>query len=352
MKNLKVLYLFNNIRSQTMKDVQNKKDNEDHFLGMFRLKFFGVDADFWEIEMVFPKLVCQLIRKYLPIYFVHLPIFWKIFNYDIIFSSSAFGLQTLHTLFGFRKSKWVMLDFSINGFLNKKKWSNKIFKWMVKRSAGIVTISQKEADLLKNIFPQKNIKFIPFGTDNEFFKPQEIKEENQILMVGRDPGRDYATLFSACQGLGVKVISTTSRKLSQFPNIPDFVVSHNFDPHELVLEYSKSKIFVLPLDIKGGINEAMGCSTLVQAMSMGKAIIATRTPTTESYISHGQNGFLVEAGNVAEMRSYIVQLLNDENKRINFGHRARQFALKECSVNIFAERLAEFFKQIDHLESL
>lgn len=90
----------------------------------------------------------------------------------------------------------------------------------------------------------------------------------------------------------------------------------------------------------------MGCSTLVEAMAMGKAIIATRTPTTESYISNGKNGFLVSAGNVEEMRLHISRLLKDDDLRINIGQKAREFAVRECSADIFALKLSQFFKRV------
>jgi glycosyltransferase involved in cell wall biosynthesis len=344
---LKVLYLFNNTRLQMLENARNSKDNDDHLMGLLRLSRFKIDASFQEIELFFPKFLCRFMRRFIPIYFIHLPIFWKIFKYDIVFSTSAFGIQMFHALFNFHRPKWVMLDFSITGFMNKNKsWPSRIFKWMVSRSSGIVTISKKEADILKNIFPKKIIEFIPFGTDTDFFQSKDIPKLDQVLTVGRDPGRDYDTLFSACSSLGIKVVATISRKLIEYKNIPDFVSVQRLDPPDLISEYSKSKIFILPLDTKGGINDAMGCSTLVEAMSMGMAIIATRTPTTESYITHGENGFLVEAGNVNEMKSYIEKLLKDDNMRLNFGRQARIFAVKECSSDIFAQRLAEFFDKV------
>src|SRR3989344_7047401 len=121
---VKILYLFNATRSDTLERVRGEKEHDGSFMSMLRLKKFGILANFQEIELVFPKSICLYIRKYLPIYFIHLPIFWKIFNYDIIFSSSAFGTQTLHALCPFIKSKCVMIDFSITGFLNKKQTSS------------------------------------------------------------------------------------------------------------------------------------------------------------------------------------------------------------------------------------
>ena len=347
---MKVLFFYNGIRSQTMKDFQEGKGHGDHMDGMPQLRKLGIDSDFQELEKVYPEWICKIIRKYVPIYFVQVPIFWKIFGYNIIVSSSAFGIQTLYSifkLFGLRRPKWVMLDWSLTGLLNKGGLSSRILKWTTNHAGGIVTIGKKEEDILKKLFPGKPIKFIPLGTNTNFSKPQNVSEENQIITVGKDPARDYATLFAACDGLGVKLIATSSRKLSMMSKVPDFVSSKYYTDSELLTEYSKSKIVVLPLDIKDGLNETAGISTLVQAMAMGKAIIITRTDTTESYITHGENGFLVKTGDVEEMRFLIVRLLKNDKERIEIGRKARGFILKECTSEIFVERLAKFFTKVN-----
>ena len=49
----------------------------------------------------------------------------------------------------------------------------------------------------------------------------------------------------------------------------------------------KSNFYVVPLQ---PIAHAGGDSSLLQAMSFGKAVVATRAPSTETYIEHGVDG--------------------------------------------------------------
>lgn len=349
---MRVLYLFNNVRRGVVEKVTRGEDHDDHFFGMLRMSKYDIKADYVEIEQYFPRWLTTVLRKFVNIYYIHLFLFWKFFSYDIVFTSSAFGSQLVHTILHLKRPKWVMYDFSITGLIGgEKSIQQKLFKWMTGRAAGIVTLSDNEAEKLRQLFPalKHQIEFIPFGVDLSFFKPQkDVSEEHQIFSVGFAPDRDYETLFGATNGLDVPIVVTRSRTIDSFKNLPPYVQARSFSPRELVREYSKSKIVVLPLDIEGGRNNASGCSTLVEAMAMGKAVIATRTPTTESYITHGVNGFLVEAKDVAGLRSTIQELLSDVQKRKELGEGARKFVETNCDANVTTKKMAEFFKKIHH----
>ncbi|HAT68016.1 MAG TPA: hypothetical protein DCS20_00135 [Candidatus Yonathbacteria bacterium] len=345
----RTLYLFNNIRTGALEQIKKRDQSDDHFFGMLRLPHYGVEADYIEIEQYVSPRLARALRKILNIYFVHLVLFWKFFSYDVIFTSSAFGSQFVHTLFHIRRPRWVMYDFSILGLIGKGKTvRQKLFRFMVGRAGGIITLSEKEAVALKAYFPhmKERIQFIPFGADLSFFKPQSVSEEHQILTVGLAPDRDYDTLFLATDGLGVPVAVTRSRTIDERKNLPVYVRAQFFSSRELLEEYAKSKIVVLPLDIQDGLNNASGCSTLVEAMAMGKAVIVTRTPTTESYVTHGVNGILVEPKNVDGLRTAIQDLLANDEKRKTLGRNARVFVENNCDVEKTAQKMAEFFKKI------
>jgi len=348
---MRILYLFNTVRARILEKVTRGEDPDDHFFGMLRLPNYGIDADYIEIEQYIPKWLSIPLRRFLNIYYIHLPLFWKFFSYDIVFTSSAFGSQFVHALLHIKHPKWVMYDFSITGFIgNAKTIRQKIFKWTVGKASGIITLSEKEALTLKEMFPhiKKVIQFIHFGVDLDFFRPQEsTQEEHQIFTVGFAPDRDYQTLFEATKDLNIPVTVTRSRMIDSFKNLPSYVRVCSFSSRELVQEYVKSKIFVLPLDITSGRNNASGCSTLVEAMAMGKAIIATRTPTTESYITHGVNGLLVEQKNITELRDAIQELLENDDKRKKLGREARAFTEKYCNAEVTSKQMAEFFRKIN-----
>lgn len=347
---LKALYLFNQPRKDDIEKIEKGERHDGHLYGMRIMKRFGVEAEYIEIEQYLSPSISRFLRTYfLNIYIVHLPLFLAFFKYDIVFTPTAFGTQFIYTLLGLKKPKWVMYDFSIMGLIgNEKTFKQKIFKWVTSRAAGIVTIGKPEAEALKKKFPhmKDRIAFIPYAADDVFFKLANLPEKNQIISVGFDIDRDFGTFFKACENLEVSVVvAGNPKKIARF-TIPDFVTTQWFTSHELVRQYEQSKIVVIPLDISKGNNEAMGCSTLVEAFTMGRPVVATRTPTMESYITHGVNGFLVNPRDPEDMRNAIKSLLENDAKRREMGRKAREFALLHCTKEIGAQRLADFFKSV------
>lgn len=354
MARMKVLYLFTGYRGELLERARAGEDTGNGFWGMLKLSDFGIEAEHIELEQYFPKSVSKFLRSHiLSVYWVHLPLYWKFFFYDIVFTSTGFGTQLVHTLLHVKRPKWVMYDFSITGLIGKQKTlSQKLFAWMTARSAGIVTISQKEADKLREKFPhlRDRIAYIPYGLDLNFFKPHNTPEEQIIFAPGRDPDRDYATLFKASRGLGASVVVTThADRLEKFQPLPDYIQLQSIPNEEMPKEYARAAVVVIPLDISKGNNDAMGVSVLQEALAMGKAIVATRTPTTESYVTDGVNGLLVEQGNPIEMRSAIDRLLGDESLRKQFGAAARAFAEHNLDAGECTKNLAAYFKKLQNL---
>jgi glycosyltransferase involved in cell wall biosynthesis len=350
---MKVLCLFNRIKGPLVSDIQEGKESDNSFFGMYRLRQHGVSAEFLEVEQFFPPRIARFLRRnFLNIHYIHLPLIPKFLKYDIVFTSTSFGSLLLKAIFRIKKPKWIMFDFSISGMIGEKKtFRQKVFHYIVSHGTdGVITISQREEDRIKKIFPKisDRVKFIPLGTDTNFFKPNDaIPETGGLLAVGKDPFRDYQTLIKAVKETNIPLtIITRPEHIKPFLPLPENIQSKTVTTKELLNEYSEAKIFVLSLTTKGGLNEAVGTSTLVEAMAMGKAIIATRTFTMQSYIQDGVNGILVPEGDFLAMKRAIFDLWNDEEKRKRLGRSAREFVIKNCDAEKFAETLANYFKAL------
>jgi glycosyltransferase involved in cell wall biosynthesis len=347
-KRIKVLYLFNNVgKGKTVEKVKTGEESDDHLHGLLRMARYGIEADLIEVEKTYPYWFTSIIRRVLNVYFIHLALLWKFFKYDIVFSSTAYGTQLFFALLG--RPKWVMYDFSVIGLIGEgRTFKQKIFKWVVGRSAGIITLSKAEEEKLKIMFPKLagKIKFIPFGSDLNFWKPENVSEADQIFMPGLAPERDYKTLFDAVSGSEIKLVISQSRNVDLMPSLPANVKTKFFSVTELKEEMARSKVVVVPLNIKNGINEASGCSTVVEAMTMGKAVIATRTPTLESYVKDGDNGVLVETGDAEGLGKAINDLLMNDEKRKRIGENARKFVEQYCDADITSREIAKLFQDI------
>lgn len=345
---MKVLYLFTSYRGEALEKAKRGEDHGNGFWGMLRLPHFGIEAEYLEPEQFYSKGVSEFIRKQLGVYWQHLSVFLKFFSYDFVYTSTAFGTQLVHTLLHIKKPRWVMHDFSIMGLIGKEQTiRQKVFAYIVSHCAGIVTLGQGEKEELEKRFPhlRGRVECIPYGVDLDFFSPDPaIAQEKFIYSPGRDPDRDYTTLFAATKHLGIPVILTTFlSRLKKFNPLPAFVRREDFSIHEYVNAYRRAAVVVIPLDISSGLNNAMGFSVLQESLAMGKAIIATRTGTTETYITHGENGLLVPGKDPEALKEAIGRLLADTALREQLGRNARIYAETHLGAEQLTEKLAHFF---------
>ncbi len=358
---MKVLYLLNKVRtgSDELERIAQGKANDSHFFGMLRLKKFGIDAEYLEIEQFLPKALCMWIRRHvLNIFWVHILLFPKFFRYDVIFSSTAYGSLFLWAVWPFAKPKWVILDFNIIGTIHgaragKMTLREKMFKYAVGKASGIIAISEKERDDLRTMFPKnaQNIEFFHEATDTEYFKPDStVVQESFVLSVGRDPGRDFATLIKAISQSTHQVqtqslvLATKPEALTHLGQLPQNVAFQHFNSQEMQSAYHRAALVVVPLKIKNPLhNDSAGTLVVIEAMAMGKALIVTDNNSVRSYVENGKTGILVPAGDVKALTDAIDDLMKNPEKRSSLGAGARKFAEEFCSADLFAKKLASYF---------
>jgi rhamnosyl/mannosyltransferase len=74
-------------------------------------------------------------------------------------------------------------------------------------------------------------------------------------------------------------------------------------------------------------------------MSFGKAIVATRAPSTEAYIQHGKTGLLVEPSDAEGMRQAILHLWRNPDETKRMGRAARQRFEENHTIDHLAQRV-------------
>jgi glycosyltransferase involved in cell wall biosynthesis len=80
-------------------------------------------------------------------------------------------------------------------------------------------------------------------------------------------------------------------------------------------------------------SDAEGCSnSLLEAMSLGKPVVATDVGGNREIISSGLNGLLVPSGDIQAMAERVIQLLQDPDKACAMGEKARESVISKFSV--------------------
>ena len=98
-------------------------------------------------------------------------------------------------------------------------------------------------------------------------------------------------------------------------------------------------IFVLP-----SLNEGMG-RVLVEAMALGKPIVASNAGGIPDLVTHGKNGFLVPPKDPRELANYIQILLEDGEKREKMGMAGKDM-VKNFSKEKTVGKIAELYKEL------
>lgn len=88
-----------------------------------------------------------------------------------------------------------------------------------------------------------------------------------------------------------------------------------------------SSIYVLPSYREGTPR------TVLEAMSMGRAIITTDAPGCRETVIHGENGYLVEVKSVSSLEAAMKNFIINPELIVSMGIRSREIALNKYDVN-------------------
>ncbi|MDO8676902.1 MAG: glycosyltransferase family 4 protein [Candidatus Azambacteria bacterium] len=100
-------------------------------------------------------------------------------------------------------------------------------------------------------------------------------------------------------------------------------------------------IFVYP-----SLHEGFGRS-IMEALAMEKAVVATRVGGIPDLIKDGENGFLVLPGNPAALAEKIKEFMENKDLREKFGKAGREWVSKNYEWNDGIERFADLFLEIN-----
>jgi glycosyltransferase involved in cell wall biosynthesis len=189
------------------------------------------------------------------------------------------------------------------------------------------------------------VTLTPFMVDTEFWRRNGLeitpRPRPLICAVGQEL-RDYPALAEAVRELDVDVTiaaaSPWSRRndSSAGANLPDNVTAAGFGLFDLRQLYAESSFVVVPVvktDFQAGI------TSILEAMSMGLAVICTRTSGQTDTVVDGETGIYVPPGDTAALRTAIERLLRDTDERARLGANAQRWARMHADIGSYVKRL-------------
>jgi glycosyltransferase involved in cell wall biosynthesis len=263
-------------------------------------------------------------------------------QYDVIFSNGENVSIPLASLLKLRSRRPAHVLIGHRLSAPKKK---PFLRMLARQMDAIFVYAQIQKTYAEDVLriPSAKLHLIPFHADSRFFHPMpEVTIEQRISSAGLEL-RDYPTLIEAVRGLDVDVrlaaASPWSKRKNETENreLPPNVSARGYGYRDLRDLYASSLFVVVPLydtDFQAGV------TTILEAMAMGKAVIASRTRGQRDVIEDGVNGIYVPPGDPQALRRAITDLLHSPERRAQLGANARRTIENTMSLDLWTERIA------------
>lgn len=164
----------------------------------------------------------------------------------------------------------------------------------------------------------------PLSLIRAFAKALSYKEDMHLLMVGDGDEKEQAVKLIAELGLSRKITLSPFRQ-----DVPDVLAS--------------ADIFVLP-----SLWEGLPIG-LLEAMAMGKAVIASKVDGTCEIVEHNHNGMLIETDTLVDSLSEaIVELGKDREKRESLRKAARQRISEQFNAAAMTRKIEAVYERLLH----
>lgn len=295
-----------------------------------------------------PTFFSKIIRVWLPFFLFAIRGFIKGLRYDIVISwSGVVGLFLgfLKLIFFLNKPKLFVTTFIFRPRKSKIVTSIRcwFFKACVKKMDGIICHSRDEANYYISLFCLNHgkVKFISYGIELPKVNFQNNGEGPYIASAGKS-NRDYELLKKAMNGIKTKVkiyCSRDYRELTCNKNKSNIEVNIDTPLKEFLEGLYNALFVVIPLKHP---EFSSGQLVLLQAMALGKTVIATDCWGTRDYIKHMENGILVTPGDEFELREKILFLLSNLKEVERMGMNAKKDVEEYFNIRTFSSAIGNY----------
>jgi glycosyltransferase involved in cell wall biosynthesis len=223
----------------------------------------------------------------------------------------------------------------------KGLWQRALFP----RCSSVIAVSNNLLEIVQEEYKPERLVFIPHGVDTDHFNPKGTRKD-----FFEKFGGDFDSV-SLSIGLHGGDISETVRLASVFENVLFVVVGSDLASElkgknirvlsrlsetEMLEAYNSCDIFFRPLRF------ATANNSLLEAMSMGKAIITDRIPGVVDYLDT-ESAFLVE--NRQYEKAFRLAIEDPEERRER-ASKAFNRARQEYDWGVVARRTKEVYEEV------
>lgn len=220
-----------------------------------------------------------------------------------------------------------------------------LYKQIFKLSNVVMFVNSDDPEYMvsKNIIPlEKVYKIDGVGIDTDEWISKNSQNDDgivKIIMVGRAiRHKGVVEFYEAARALKAKYPNTIFVYVGGVDEGNHSALDEAYMRSNPAVEYlgersgvreliDEADIFVLP-SYREGLPR-----TVLEAMSLGKPVIATNVSGCRDCVQNGETGYLVEPKNIYQLGEAIEKLVIDKEKRVKFGQNGREIAIARFGID-------------------
>ncbi|MGH7603728.1 MAG: glycosyltransferase [Gemmatimonadaceae bacterium] len=236
--------------------------------------------------------------------------------------------------------------------------------WLSLRAPRAIAANSKQAieNAVRLGMTRSRLNFLPNVVDTSQFAPgmRRSRQRIRVLTIGRIVPqkrldrflRTVAAVQKCVPGRvqGVLVGDGPARASLESGVLESGMAPESVEFHGLQSDvadfYHNADVFLLTSDWEGTPN------VVLEAMASGLPVVATRVGGVSALIRHGETGYLVDPENEASLADAVRDLIEDREKRIQFGDRARRFVEQQHALPALAAELRQLYNRVLSAENV
>jgi len=277
-------------------------------------------------------------------------------NSNILWAARSLGIPVVYTIHG-----WSFHD-DQNALVKKIRiWGE---RYLTSKSTINISVSESNKETGQKFFSSFRSVVVNNGIDGRKFNP-----ENQFTDVRKElniPADAVLVLFLARFThqkqplILLKAFNEAAKKNQRLFLVMVGDGEQKSEANEMLASLEANKrILLLPFrqdvpDVLAAADIFVLCSlweglpiALLEAMAMGKAIVASKVDGTREIIRHKENGYLIDTDNLQNnLEAGLLEVTNDENLRNNIQQKARQTVKDRFNAITMTRQIENIYQQV------
>ena len=225
-----------------------------------------------------------------------------------------------------------------------------VWRLLLRKADGVISLVKANGGELARLFgvEPRRTRFLPMAVDPEFLgRASAEMEEDFVLAVGTNDGKDFGTLLEALP-LGVRLVVVTdaynARKVRRHACFGGSVeVLEAVSAERLRELYRRSAVVVIPL---ADTPHGSGHTVLLETMSMGKIVVVSASRSMRDYIQPGGAVLSVPVGDASKLRAVLKDALQHPERFTAMREQAAAQVRSQFDIRRFGEGLDRIITEL------